>query len=438
MNAVAAGPRVYNLFPLLVGTVAEWEHHLDRIAAMNFDWVFLNPFHATGLSGSLYAVADYYRLNPLVRGRAQGSDDDLIRGFVAAADRRGVKVMMDLVINHTAIDSVLTTEHPEWFVRDKKGALQSPFCVDPADPRKKTVWGDLAELDYTDRPERAALVAYFQDMMQHYAGLGIRGFRCDAAYQVPADVWRTLIDASRHVQPECLFAAENLGSLFEQVEALEDAGFDYLFNSSKWWDFKADWLFEQYDRFRTIAPSISFPETHDTDRLVVDLAADGVEDHDGIERCYRRAYLFAAAFSAGVMIPIGFEYGFRHRLHVVSTRPEHWEEPSFDLCDFIGAVNRMREAVPVFNEEGPQRAIVSPDRRVCTLVRKGERAPGWAVTLINLDHEQSSEARIADLDADMREGREVTPGASGDKTVSLAPGTAVELAPGEVRIFSSP
>ncbi|MBK8906451.1 MAG: hypothetical protein IPM60_00645 [Rhodospirillales bacterium] len=171
---------------------------------------------------------------------------------------------------------------------------------------------------------------------------------------------------------------------------------------------------------------------------MVDLAADGVEDHDGIERCYRRAYLFAAAFSAGVMIPIGFEYGFRHRLHVVSTRPEHWEEPSFDLCDFIGAVNRMREAVPVFNEEGPQRAIVSPDRRVCTLVRKGERAPGWAVTLINLDHEQSSEARIADLDADMREGREVTPGASGDKTVSLAPGTAVELAPGEVRIFSSP
>ena len=37
------GPRIYNLFPLLCGSVRQWEDHLPRIAAMGFDWVYVNP-----------------------------------------------------------------------------------------------------------------------------------------------------------------------------------------------------------------------------------------------------------------------------------------------------------------------------------------------------------------------------------------------------------
>ena len=39
----ASGPRIYNLFPLLVGTVSAWRAELPRIAALGFDWVYLNP-----------------------------------------------------------------------------------------------------------------------------------------------------------------------------------------------------------------------------------------------------------------------------------------------------------------------------------------------------------------------------------------------------------
>ena len=52
------GPRIYNLFPLLVGTVSAWRAELPRIAGLGFDWVNLNPFHETGGSKSLYAVKD--------------------------------------------------------------------------------------------------------------------------------------------------------------------------------------------------------------------------------------------------------------------------------------------------------------------------------------------------------------------------------------------
>jgi len=57
---------IYNLFPPLAGTIPQWEEHLDRIAAMGFTWIFLNPINTPGLSGSLYAVKDYYSLNPLL------------------------------------------------------------------------------------------------------------------------------------------------------------------------------------------------------------------------------------------------------------------------------------------------------------------------------------------------------------------------------------
>ena len=128
----------------------------------------------------------------------------------------------------------------------------------PDDPEQKTVWGDLAELDYRP-PQRDEIVAYFEELVRHYVGLGFGGFRCDAAYKVPAEVWRRLVDAAKAADPDVVFCAENLGAREEEVLALAEAGFDYLFNSLKWWDFESPWLLDQYEKFRHIAPSIAFP-----------------------------------------------------------------------------------------------------------------------------------------------------------------------------------
>src|SRR5690242_14545072 len=118
---MSEGLRIYNLFPTLAGTTRKWAEHLPRIAAMGFDTVYVNPFHYPGFSGSLYAVKDYYRLNPMFRGgdgdASEADDDRLLAGFAAAAAEHGLRVMMDLVVNHTSKDSLLVAEHPDWFVR---------------------------------------------------------------------------------------------------------------------------------------------------------------------------------------------------------------------------------------------------------------------------------------------------------------------------------
>jgi starch synthase (maltosyl-transferring) len=430
-----AGPRIYNLFPLLCGTVRQWEEHLPRIAAMGFSWVYVNPFHYPGFSGSLYAVKDYYRINDLMRDGERPLEDSLA-SFCSKAEALGLAVIMDLVINHTSKDALLAREHPEWFLHEADGSLRSPRAIDPADARRITVWGDLAEIDTHDARHHAALGDYFGTMMAHFAACGIRGFRCDAAYLVPPALWSRLIEGVRAHYPQATFFAETLGCRLEQIGALHAAGFDYLFNSAKWWDFRSPWLLEQYNAFRHVAPSIAFPESHDTARLATELEPLGVHRDDArlVERAYRQRYLFAAVFSSGVMMPVGFEYGFRGRLDVVHTRPQHWETPLIDLCPFVAEVNRMRVAIPALNEEGAQRQIHLGSTAVACLLRRAQSGPGWVLSLFNTDLHQAHEVRLTGLDADVLVAREVTP-CGGSGPLNVAAGDVVRLEAGAARIF---
>ncbi len=432
------GPRIYNLFPTLAGPVARWTDHLERISAMCFDWVYVNPFHRTGGSGSLYAVADYRQLNPLLRGAADAQDDEILRNFFDAAHEHGLAVMMDLVINHTANDAALVQQHPQWYRHDATGKIVSPSAVDPDDPSKVSVWGDLAELDYGERPARAELVGYFTQIARHYADLGVRGFRCDAAYQVPGAVWSEIISGVRSVRPDAFFAAETLGCTPQAVAQLRGAGFDALFNSSKWWDFQSAWLLDQYEAFRHIAPSIAFPESHDTPRLIAELSTLGTAE---VEAAYRFRYLFAAIFSSGVMMPMGYEYGFGKPLDVVRTRPEDWEQPRFDLTGFIAATNAIKASVPGLGEEGPQRLVRFGPGAPIGLVRDGGASGGATLSLINADAVNAGARATAGIDgADIvralgHAAREITPGDEAPHAVDAY--ERLTLAPLTIRVFAA-
>jgi starch synthase (maltosyl-transferring) len=423
------GPRVYNLFPTLAGPMARWTEHFDRIAAMGFNWVYVNPIHVPGGSGSLYAVADYYRLNPLLRGSDERTDAEIVRDMVGAARERGLAIMLDLVVNHTANDSPLVDAHPSWYVRGDSGEVVAPSAVDPDDPEKVTVWGDLAELDYGSEPARSELIAYFSEVVRHYVQLGVRGFRCDAAYKVPPAAWTAIIAAARAFRRDTLFAAETLGCTVEEVAALGGAGFDYLFNSSKWWDFQAPWLLEQYDAFRRVAPSIAFPESHDTPRLAGEFGAQPAAD---IEAEYRFRYLFAAFFSSGVMLPMGYEYGFTRKLDVVTTRPSDWEAPRFDLTSYVAGVNAMKAASPALNDEGPER-LLGAGAGAIALLREDAASGDLALALINHQSARAVEVDPSRLRAALGGApRDVTPD---DRAEAPSDTETIRLGPHDMRVF---
>lgn len=308
---------------------------------MGFTWLFLNPFHQSGFSGSLYSIKDYYAIDQRLLHDSTPPQEQLAK-MLEAASQLGLSVMMDLVINHIAFDSPLIQQHPTWFKRDAEGKIVHPGALDG---KKHVIWRDLAEVDNEHSPNRDGLWAYWRDVALYYADLGFRGFRCDAAYQVPEALWRLLIAAVKARYPDVLFFAETLGCTPEQTLATAAAGFGFIFNSSKWWDFKEPWCLQQYARTSPVVPSISFPESHDTPRLAEELRGD--------RAAVFQRYAFAATFSTGVMMPIGFEFGFRKRLHVVETTLADWEELPWDLTGAIAVVNRTKAAIRALNEEGP-------------------------------------------------------------------------------------
>ena len=86
-----------------------------------------------------------------------------------------MKPIMDLVINHTAIDSPLVEAYPSWYVRDEKGEVVHPSAIDPEDARKVTVWGDLAEIDNQKSEDLDRLWDYWRDLVRFYTMLGFEG-----------------------------------------------------------------------------------------------------------------------------------------------------------------------------------------------------------------------------------------------------------------------
>ena len=377
---------IYNLFPLLAGNVRDWTPHLERAASLGFDWVFVNPIHYPGYSGSLYSVKDFFSMNPLfVDGATPRKQAAEFKKMVKVANKLGLKLMVDLVVSHCAFDSDLTKKHPKWF-KHEGGRIAHPWCMEN---EKKVVWKDLAQFDHKHTPDKEGLFQYLAEVVEFLIELGVQGFRCDAAYQVPEAFWKRLIEKTRKAHPEVLFLAETLGCVPKDTVQTARAGFDYVFNSAKWWDFSSPWLLEQYTLTRDVTKSVSFPESHDTLRLLEEVGGD-VE-------AVKRQYLFNALFSAGVMMPIGFEFGFRKRLHVVETRPTDWEQTGVDLGAFVKAVNKVKAENPVFREEAPTEVLYSDNPNVLYLWKGSLKARQEALIILNKDRYNKQHFRTQNL-----------------------------------------
>jgi starch synthase (maltosyl-transferring) len=420
-------PIIYNLFPTLAGPIAGWIEHAERARRMGFNWLLLNPVHYPGFSGSLYAIKHYDRLHPVLETAESGAGLDALGPVVRRVCEMGMSMMTDLVINHTAKDCPLVTSRPGWYRRDARGELVSPSAMDPADADHATVWGDLAEVDNEGTVDRKALWRFWEDLVSRWMDLGFTGFRCDAAYKVPAALWRRLIDQAKRRDPDSVFVAETLGCRLTETQALATAGFDYFYNSSKWWDFAASWCLEQHQQFRAVAPSISFPESHDTPRLTA--------ESGGSEAVQRQRYAFAVAFSEGVQMTVGYEFGFRRQLDVVKTRPWDWEEPAFDLSRFVGRVNGLKRRHPLLRTEGVLSAIAIEGQDVTALRRWSDEAGTHrGVILVNRNQAEAREVRLdpSDLPASPRLYRPCLDTASAS---GLAVPGAVRLAPAEVALI---
>jgi glycosidase len=187
---------VYEIFPRAFspqGNFAGITARLDDLKDLGANILWLMPIHPIGQEkkkgsiGSPYAVRDYYGINP-----DYGTAADLHR-LINEAHRRGMKVIIDIVANHTSWDSVMM-KWPEFYEHDAAGHITYPHD-----------WSDVAELNYNNRRLRQ----YMTDMLKYWVReFDLDGFRCDVAEEVPTDFWENARAELDKIKPDIVMLAE--------------------------------------------------------------------------------------------------------------------------------------------------------------------------------------------------------------------------------------
>lgn len=156
------------------GTFAAAEAELPTLKSLGVDIIWIMPIQPIGevtrkgSLGSYYSIKDYCAFNPEF-----GTREDFV-SFLNKAHELDMYVILDWVANHTAPDSKWT-QNEGWHYRDSLGNLMVQYD-----------WTDISKLNYENQDMRNEML---KSMRWWLDSIGIDGFRCDVAMEVPTDFW---------------------------------------------------------------------------------------------------------------------------------------------------------------------------------------------------------------------------------------------------------
>ncbi len=158
---------------------------LDYLQSLGIKGIWLTPFLESPKVDNGYDVASYFDIDPLY------GDTDDFREFLDEAHQRGIKVIMDMVVNHTSTES-------EWF-RQSRQSTDNPYRDYYIWRKKPNNWesffgGSAWELDsltnryyYHKFDKKMAdlnwsnpqVIEEIQDVLRYWLDMGVDGFRMD-------------------------------------------------------------------------------------------------------------------------------------------------------------------------------------------------------------------------------------------------------------------
>ena len=320
------------------GTFAAAEAELPKLKEMGVDIIWMMPLQPIGkltrkgTLGSYYSIIDYCAFNPEF-----GTREDF-EHFLAKAHELGMKVILDWVANHTAPDSEWTNNEG-WHYRDADGNLMVQYD-----------WTDISKLNYENEDMRAAMKEAMHFWMDE---IGIDGFRCDVAGEVPTDFWNDAMSELRQTHPNMFTLAEDEDKAPELCESAFDMYYGWtlhhLMNGvaqgtnsvQDLWDYfaKADETVEDY------AIRMNFISNHDENSWSGD-------EYERMGDAVEMMTVFTYLIPGMPLIYTGQEYGNHHRL-------EFFEKDCIDRDEEC----EMRELYTELNSlraENP--ALFSPEK----------------------------------------------------------------------------
>jgi predicted glycogen debranching enzyme len=336
----------------------------------------VNPVPTTfarfGRFGSPYACLDLTAIDPaLVEFDRRTNGVGQFLELTDAVHRRGGRVFLDMVINHTGWGSALFEEHPEWFLRRPDGTFASPGAWGVA-------WEDLVELN----PNYVALWEEMARAFLTWCRRGVDGFRCDAGYKVPVRVWQYIEARVRQEFPRTIFLLEGLGGTLEATEALLTEGGMQWAYSELFQNFGPDvarYLDYAHRQSARVGLYVHYSETHDNDRLAV---------KGRVWSLMRNRLCALSSVSGGFGFTAGVEWLAAEKINVHSSRGLSWGNPD-NLLPELAQLNRLLADHPCFFDGAVLTRLSGDDSPVYALRRDSAEGLDHVLVLVNMDHLQS-------------------------------------------------
>ncbi len=410
-------PRIYYLNPLLAGPLAGWDAQLRQIGQLGFDHVLLAPPFATGPSRDLFLPADYDRID--ARLGWAGDADAALASLSEACGKAGLKLLLDVVLDQVAADSPAAERLADLF-----GGFDETAALDP-----RGAGGNFEAARL--RADAPRVAEWWASQLTRWVGAGVGGFRLLPSGALAPSVLASIITSARR-QGDALFLGWAPGA---PRAALASAGFDFLFGSLPWWDYRAEWFWTELAELSRIAPVIAAPEAPFAARLAMQ-----VHDPALLRPVYERGLAFAAALGAGWMMPMGFEFGASRPMHPATDGPEDFaamrEAAPFDLSERVAALNRTRASEPAFGTTDAPALLAGAGSDCVAVLRGGRRSSARPMLVIaNADparrHALPAATLIGAAGGTFARFEPVLP----PDSPSLGPGEAAMLEAGEVLLY---
>jgi cyclomaltodextrinase len=339
----AASPTIYEVFvrsfagDTLPTTFGEIERRVEYLNHLGVDAVWLTPVLASPTEHG-YHVTDYYDTAADLGSR------EAFASLVEACHDAGIRVVFDLVINHTSRDhpafqlhSAGVDAYADHYRRvDAAGDVTGVDWAELSDgdmPDYYFEWGRIPNLNY-DSP---AVREWLLDVVDEWAGV-VDGFRADVAWGVPHGFWKEVAD---RVPDDTLLLDETLPhdpfygegefhrhydtSLYETLRAV-GAG-DEPADAVETALARGEWL-----GFDDPGAQMRYVENHDEDRYLAE---------------YGRAALRAAAAVTFTLPGAPMIYAGQERGNETYRGPIRWHDGDNDLTEFHRRLAALREAEPV-------------------------------------------------------------------------------------------
>lgn len=192
----ARGALLYCVYPRAFspeGTFDGIRRRLPEIRDLGAAAIWLLPIHPVGVvgrkgtAGSPYAIRDYRAIDPGLGTPSQ------LRALVDESHQLGLRVILDLVLNHAALDHPLGVAGG--FHRDGRGRPT----------RRVRDWSDVADWNFGARGVREELLGAIAQWVGEF---GVDGYRCDVAGMVPHDFWAAARERLSILKPDHFLLAE--------------------------------------------------------------------------------------------------------------------------------------------------------------------------------------------------------------------------------------